>query len=359
MKILVGMSGGVDSAVAALLLKQEGHEIIAVTMSIWDTNNNKELKTKPNKNACYGPEESLDIEEARKISKNLDIPYHVIDCAKMYQKIVLDNFSFEYLSGRTPNPCIWCNSLVKFGILPSLAQKSGISFDKFATGHYAGVQYDETYKRYVLKKAKDLKKDQSYFLYRLKQQQLSKLIFPLENYLKDEVRNIAKNNNLAVYDKKESQDFYSGDFNDLIKSEKTEGNIVDTEGKILGKHNGLWNYTIGQRKGLNISTHQALYVTDIDSVRNIVVVGAEENVFSQKLTANELNWIAFQNLNDDLEVQAKIRSSAIPQDALIKKVNQSEVEVIFKEPVKAITPGQSIVFYKNDVVIGGGIISKQ
>ena len=256
MKILVGMSGGVDSSVAALLLKEQGHEVVGATMKIWSDEKHKRLapsvKTESCKDACYGPNEKEDIEEARKICEKIGIPFYVFDCSKEYEQIVLDNFKQEYLSGRTPNPCIRCNSLIKFDVLPFIAKKSGLEFDKFATGHYARVEEGEN-ARFMLKKGVNPKKDQSYFLYKLRQDQLSNIIMPLGGYEKAQIRDIAKNAGLKVYDKPDSQDFYSGDYNELLEVKPAPGDIVDKNGKVLGKHEGIWNYTIGQRKGLGIA----------------------------------------------------------------------------------------------------------
>lgn len=353
MKILVGMSGGVDSSVAALLLKEQGHEVIGVTMSIWGKGN---LLKAGSKNACYGPDEKEDIEEARKVCEEIGIPFHVLDCVEKYEKIVLENFRKEYIMGRTPNPCIWCNSQIKFGALPLLAQESGIEFDKFATGHYAKVEQDLKTGRYLLKTAADVKKDQTYFLYRLSQEQLSKVLFPLGDLKKGEVKKIAEENHLHVFDKEESQDFYSGDYNELLQVEASEGDIVDKYGNVLGKHNGIWNYTFGQRKGLGIAARKPLYVIELNKEKNQVVVGYEEDTYDKALVANDLNWIAFDKLTSEVTLKAKIRSSQDAKTAIIRPYGENEVEVSFEESQKAIAPGQSIVFYQDDVVLGGGII---
>lgn len=354
MRILVGMSGGVDSSVAALLLKQAGHEVIGVTMSIWG----KDIDHKGGgKNACYGPDEKEDIEEAEKICKLIGIPFHVLDCVEAYESIVLNDFKKEYIAGRTPNPCIWCNSRIKFGVLPLLAEKSGIDYDKFATGHYAKVIYDAKSGRYLLKTALDMRKDQTYFLYRLNQSQLSRVLFPLGDYTKKEVKKIAQQNNLPVYDKPESQDFYCGDYNELLEVAAKEGNIVDRQGNILGKHNGIWNYTLGQRKGLGIAARKPLYVIELDKEKNEVIVGFEEETLNKTLIAGNLNWIAFESPREEMKIQAKIRSSQALKSVTVKPLNENEVLVEFDESQKAVTPGQSIVFYQDDIVLGGGIIN--
>lgn len=356
MKILVGLSGGVDSSVAALLLKEQGHEVIGATMSIW--NNRKDLKFDKTKScthgACYGPDEQEDIDSARSIAEQIGIPYHVFKCADEYEKIVLDNFKDEYLSGRTPNPCIRCNALIKFGVLPFLAKQSGLEFDKFATGHY--VRIEEKNGRFLLKRANNSNKDQSYFLYKLKQEQLKNIVFPLGEYTKDEIRQIAQKAGLDVADKPDSQDFYEGDYNELLGVKSKKGNIVTTDGKILGEHDGIWNYTIGQRKGLCISAPEPLYVLELRKDTNEVVVGYKDKTFKKSLTAIDLNWIYIDKLTEPMKVTAKIRSTQTPVDAEIIPVDDDCVKVVFDDYQKSIAIGQSVVFYSGDYVVGGGII---
>lgn len=351
MKILVGLSGGVDSSVAAMLLKQQGHDVIGATMSIWGKDGM--AAQSGHKNACYGPDEIKDIEAARKIAEEIDIPYHVINCVEQYESIVLENFKSEYKNGRTPNPCIWCNAYVKFGALPQMAKASGIEFDKFATGHYA--QIVEKDGRFLLKRGVAPKKDQSYFLYRLKQEQLKNIILPLGGFTKDEIREFARQNGMEVAEKPDSQDFYGGDYNELLNFKEKEGNIVDINGKILGKHQGFWNYTIGQRKGLGVSAAEPLYVLELRKDTNEVVVGFADKTFKKSLIAANLNWIAIDKLSEPIKAQAKIRSTQQPVDVILNPY-KDKVEVVFDDMQKSIAIGQSAVFYDDDIVLGGGII---
>lgn len=353
MKILVGLSGGVDSSVAALILKQQGHEVIGATMSIWGKDG---MAAKSgHKNACYGPDEKEDIEQARAIAEQIGIPYFVFDCVEQYEKIVLENFKSEYLQGRTPNPCVWCNALVKFGVLPHMAKLNGIDFDKFATGHYARIEKSDD--RYLLKRGIAPRKDQSYFLYRLKQDQLSQIILPLGGYTKEEIRQIAKDNELNVAEKPDSQDFYDGDYNELLGIEEKEGNFVDTNGKILGTHKGFWNYTIGQRKGIGISSTEPLYVLELRKATNEVVIGPADKTFKKSLKAINLNWIATDTLKDTIKAQAKIRSTQQPVPVTVIP-EENSVRVVFDELQKSIAIGQSVVLYDNDIVLGGGVIDE-
>jgi tRNA-specific 2-thiouridylase len=352
MRILVGMSGGIDSSVAALLLKNAGHEVVGITMSIWRAGN--PFSGQLNKNACFGPNEEEDIAEARRISQMLDIEYHVLDCAAQYEQIVLEDFKDEYLAGRTPNPCIWCNSMIKFGALPKIARESGIAFDRFATGHY--VQVEQQGERFVLKRAVDTRKDQSYFLYRLSQQQLAEVMFPLGTLTKSEARAICKEHGFFTDEKDESQDFYSGDYSDLLQTEAKIGPIVDMQGNVLGEHEGYWRYTIGQRRGLGVSGERPWYVIAVDAKENTVMVGHEEDTFKNTLVADQLNWIAVDHLDKPREVQAKIRSTGMPKAAIVVPHANGSVSVSFAEMQKAVTPGQSVVFYQDDVVLGGGVI---
>lgn len=353
MKILVGLSGGVDSSVAALILKQQGHKVVGATMSIWGKDG---MAAKSgHKNACYGPDEKEDIEEARKIAAQIGIPYYVFNCVEQYEQIVLDNFKSEYIQGRTPNPCVWCNALVKFGVLPLIAKENGIEFDKFATGHYARVEEKDG--RFLLKRGIAPHKDQSYFLYRLKQEQLKNIILPLGNYTKDQIRKIAKDNGLEVAEKPDSQDFYDGDYNELLGVKEKDGNIVDLDGKVLGHHKGIWNYTIGQRKGIGVSATEPLYVLELRKDTNEVVIGPADKTFKKELTAVNLNWIAFDKLKNERKVYAKIRSTQQPTPVTITP-NEDDVDVVFDELQKSIAIGQSVVFYDEDVVLGGGVIDK-
>lgn len=357
--ILVGMSGGVDSTVTALLLKEQGYNVIGSTMAIWGTKGENGPATQQNqKKSCYGTNEKEDINNVRKLCASLDIPFYEINCVSQYKKEVLDNFRNEYLSGRTPNPCVRCNCRIKFGAYPQIAREQGIKFDKFATGHYARIERDVD-GDYVLKRGIAINKDQSYFLYRLTSEQLSKIMLPLGSYTKDEIRARAKSYGLAVADKPDSQDFYSGNYNDLLGIPEKKGNIVNSEGKILGEHNGIWNYTIGQRKGLCIAAPYPLYVLELRADTNEVVVGYVDETFKQTLFANDLCWIKGRDYVEQIikskQIFAKTRSTQQPIEVNAKFCN-GDLKVVFNDMQKSITLGQSVVLYDNDTVLGGGII---
>ena len=347
------MSGGVDSSVAAALLKEQGYDVTGVTMKIWGGQSASEISVH---HGCYGPGEEEDIEDARRVAQQLDIPFHVLDLTGEYRSEVLDYFSREYLSGRTPNPCVRCNPNIKFGALIEKASQNGLTFDAVASGHYARVEYDAQQRRYIFKKAKDLTKDQSYFLSFLSQKQLAQLILPLGSYTKIEVRAIANRLGLHIAAKPDSQNFVCGGYTSLIKTEPTTGPILDKSGIILGQHKGVQFYTIGQRKGLGLSTQSPLYVTALDPTKNGVVVGVKEDLFRDEFIVSNLNWIAIEDLNQSLEMKVKIRSSHKDSEALVTPLINGDVRVKLKEAESAITPGQTAVFYRDEVVIGGGII---
>ena len=353
MKIAVGMSGGVDSSVAALLLKQAGHEVTGLSMKLWRA---PSTGVSAGRSACFGPDEEQDLRAAGSVCARLGIPFHIFDCADDYETAVLGNFRDEYLSGRTPKPCIRCNPMVKFGVLPEAARKSGLVFDRFATGHYARVEFDAAIRRHLLRKGLDARKDQSYFLYRLSQAQLATVLFPLGGYLKDRVRELAREAGLPVHDHPESQDFYDGNWTDLVRRPAAEGEIVDRQGRVLGRHPGVWNYTVGQRKGLGIAAPSPLYVVEIDAARNRLVVGPESETFRTSCVAADCAWVSVERLTERLEVQVKVRSSGRPAPAAISPLEGGRVLVEFSAPLSAVTPGQSAVFYRDDLVVGGGII---
>ena len=354
-KVVVAMSGGVDSSVVAALLKEKGHEVTGVTMEVWD---GKSLPGDRTRHSCYGPGEEEDIEDARKVAQVLGIPLYILDLRQEYKIEVLDYFCHEYLSGRTPNPCIRCNRRVKFDALLKKARDSGIKFDYFATGHYARVEYDEGKRRYLLKKAGGMAKDQSYFLFSLSQEQLAHSLFLLGSYTKGEVREMARNLGLGVVDKPESQDFFAGDYSSLLGEVVKPGPIMDRQGNILGQHRGIPFYTIGQRKGLGISAGEPLYVIALDRQRNAVVVGSKQEVYGDELVACELNWIAIEALRQPIEVKARIRYRHQEAEAMVIPLDKDKVHVKFREPQMAITPGQAVVFYDNDTLVGGGTIER-
>jgi len=352
MRIAVGLSGGVDSTIAAYLLKKEGHDLVGLTMKIWDNS----FKSSNKKSACFGPDEEHDIEEVKKICGKLDIPFYAIDLSKEYVNYIIGYFKDEYLSGRTPNPCIKCNQIIKFNYLLEKANDIGVNFDYFATGHYAQIEYNKKTNRYILKKGIDEKKDQSYFLALLKQEQLSKIIFPLGKFKKEDIKKISKEIGLKLHEKKESQDFYSGDYDELLDKLPEQGNIIDMNGNILGKHKGICYYTIGQRKGLGISYKEPLYVVNINKKDNTIITGVEKNLYKDKLTAINVNFIAIDKITSSLKAKTKIRYMHKEADSIIYPIDENSVRVEFLKPQKAIAPGQFAVFYDNDIVIGGGFI---
>ncbi len=347
-KVIIGMSGGIDSSVAAYLLTQEGYDVIGVTIQTWDN--------PLHSNTCTPPSF---IEDAREVAKELNIPYYIFDMKKEFKKYVIEYFVKEYENGRTPNPCIACNRYVKFQALLDKAKSMNIEY--IATGHYACIENKNG--RYILKKPIDKDKDQTYVLYNLTQDQLSKTLFPLGKYKKIEIRKIAEKLNLKIANKPDSQEICFIDDNNhfqFIKkyTNKTpiKGTFVDVEGNILGKHEGITKYTIGQRRGLGIVTGKPMFVLDIDATNNLIILGSDDNLFTNEITVNCLNWVSISELKKPMNVKAKIRYKAIEADALLTPICNTEVRVKFKEKQRAPTSGQSIVFYNEDTVVGGGII---
>ncbi len=352
MKVAVGLSGGVDSSVVAFLLKTAGHDVSGVTMKLWAG----EPVVQGKKSGCYGPGEADDIEAARRVCAHLGIPLSLLDCSANYEELVLRYFRDEYRRGRTPNPCVRCNELVKFGLLPLAAREAGVAFDCFATGHYARVERDPLAKRFLLKKASDAGKDQSYFLYRLSQEQLAVTLFPLGDKTKAEVRRIAEKAALPVHARRESQDFFDGDVKEILRQNDREGDIVDSRGVRRGTHRGIWRYTIGQRKGLRISSPEPLYVIGIEAEENRLVVGTKAESLKESCVLGDCRWIPFDQPAGALEAEVKVRSTGRPVRATVLPLGPGTARVTFDEPQPALTPGQSAVCYQDDLVLGGGII---
>ena len=412
-KVLIGMSGGVDSSVSALLLQKQGYEVIGATMRLWEEkehNNSKEIIAN---NDCKETLENSEnkpnnaVKDAKKVCEKLGIKHYVIDLREEFQKRVVDNFICTYLCAKTPNPCVECNKFLKFDAFYKFAKELGCEY--IATGHYAKNFYSDEFNQYVLAKADAIEKDQSYFLYGINKEILPYILFPLSEFKdKAEIRKIAEKNNLEVAKKKDSQEICFIQNNDYIsflkqhsnieklsdenfrtnnvknssynysdkaeinkvKMSKEDGNIVLSNGEIVGKHTGLINYTVGQRKGLGISYKEPLYVLKLDRDKNEVIVGTERELYTDELMANELNFLvdinSIKNLNklqskeqnieqQKIEIEAKIRYRSKPAKATLK-IENDIAKVKFIEPQRAITPGQSVVFYLDNIVLGGGKI---
>ena len=341
-KVMIGMSGGVDSSAAALLLKQSNFSCAGVTMQLWG---------------------NPDFGDARAIAAQLHIPYRILDCREAFQKLVVDTFVKSYEEGLTPNPCIVCNKALKFGLM--LEKARALGYDEIATGHYAQVEQDPETGRYLLKRAKDMSKDQTYFLYCLSQDQLAHTLFPLGNLRKEEIRDLAEQAGLVTARKRDSQDICfipDGDYVSFLRSytgkQYPSGNYLNLQGKVLGEHRGAVCYTVGQRRGLGIALGAPAYVCSKNMEQNTVTLGSSEDLMHRGLLAGNMNWILPPVSSDPISCTGKIRHSQFDEPAVLYPQADGSCIAVFDRPQRAISPGQAAVFYQGDRVIGGGTIIK-
>lgn len=353
-KALIAMSGGVDSSVAAYLMRKQGYECIGATMKLY---HNEDICIPKDHSCC-----SLDdVEDARAVAASMDIPYYVFNFSECFKEEVMDKFVHCYECGITPNPCIDCNRYLKFEYLYNRAKELG--YDYVVTGHYAQIKYDASIGRYLLSKSVDASKDQSYVLYSLTQEQLAHTQFPLGCMPKSKTREIAEQQGFINAKKHDSQDIcfvqngnYAEFIEDYTKKTYPEGNFVDIHGNILGRHKGIIRYTIGQRKGLGLSLKEPMYVMEINTTDNTVVLGRDADLFTDTLIANDINLISVPRIDGEMRVKAKVRYRHTEQPATVTQIGDDTIKVVFDEPQRAITKGQAVVLYDGDIVVGGGTI---
>ena len=374
--VVVGMSGGVDSTLTALLLLQKGCKVIGATMSLWDGSLPEINTGTKTREACFGPGEEENIEECQRFCDAHGIEYHVIDVKETYKKEILEYFKSEYRSGRTPNPCIRCNMLIKFGALLAGIEKLGIKYDYFCTGHYAKIVRPEEglfgtdARPCMISTATDISKDQTYFLYRVSSETLEKVRFPLAAMKKADVIALAKKANLEAANREESQDFVGEEYFDVLFSDKPSvpGDIIDLDGHVLGQHRGIEHYTVGQRRGLGVAVNYPVYVHSIDAKNNVVVLAPNEALNSDALIADDFVWPAGVEPKEAFDALVKIRLASKPAAARVERYIPAEDDkteyrgqpwkITFAEPQRAVAPGQSAVLYIDGVIAGGGVIYK-